>query len=115
MAKPARSLMDLPELEGWLTFGEAAVEMGITPERVRQLVSAPNPRLTTAHRIGRRPLGIIREAEVKEWKRRKEAAAEQRSLEDEAARESAAAAGSPQAGADQEFVDAVSEWSGDGR
>lgn len=82
MAKPARSLQDLPELAGWLTFGEAAIEMGISVERVRQLVSKPNPKLTTARRIGRRPLGIIREAEVQAWKRRKaeaiEAAAEAR-------------------------------------
>jgi hypothetical protein len=71
MAKPARSLNDLPELPGWLTFGEAAVEMGISVERVRQLASAPNAKLTTAHRIGRRPLGIVREAEVQAWKLRK--------------------------------------------
>lgn len=74
MAKAARSLMDLPELAGWLTFGEAAQEMGISVERVRQLASQPNPRLTTARRIGRRPLGVIREAEVRRWIERKAAA-----------------------------------------
>jgi hypothetical protein len=73
MAKPARSLMDLPELVGWLTFGEAAREMNISVERVRQLASEPHPKLTTARRIGRRPLGIVREAEVREWIARKEA------------------------------------------
>lgn len=71
MAKPARSLMDLPELAGWITFGEAAQEMGISVERVRQLASQPNPRLHTARRLGRRPIGVIREAEVREWIRRK--------------------------------------------
>jgi hypothetical protein len=71
MAKPARSLNDLPELPGWLTFGEAAALMEISVERVRQLASEPNAKLTTARRIGRRPLGIVREAEVLEWKRRK--------------------------------------------
>jgi hypothetical protein len=73
MAKPARSLMDLPELTGWLTFGEAAQKMGISVERVRQLASQPNPKLTTARRIGLRPLGIVREAEVREWISRKAA------------------------------------------
>lgn len=73
MPKPARSLMDLPELAGWLTFGEAAALMGISVERVRQLASHPNPKLTTARRIGSRPIGIIREAEVREWIERKEA------------------------------------------
>lgn len=81
MAKPARSLRELPELAGWLTFGEAAEEMEISVERVRQLASTPNPKLKTAHRIGRRPLGIVREAEVQEWKRDKATR-----LEDEAVR-----------------------------
>lgn len=90
MAKPARSLNELPELAGWLTFGEAAEEMEISVERVRQLASEPNRRLTTARRIGRRPLGIVREVEVQEWIREKAArlAAEAATRE---AREAAAA------------------------
>lgn len=72
MAKPARSLKNLPELAGWLTFGEAAQAMGVSVERVRQLASEPNQRLKTAHRIGQRPLGIVREAEVREWIRQKD-------------------------------------------
>jgi hypothetical protein len=86
MAKPAQSLSRLPELAGWLTFGEAAQRMGITVERVRQLASEPNRRLKTAHRIGLRPLGIVREAEVEEWIRDKQtsrAAAEERARESE--------------------------------
>ena len=84
MAKPARSLMELPELPGWLTLGEAAEEMGVSVERVRQLVSQPNPQLRTARRIGRRPLGIVREAEVAEWKQRKADAAAARQQEESA-------------------------------
>jgi hypothetical protein len=84
MAKPARSLNVLPELAGWLTFGEAAVEMDITVERVRQL--ATNDKLRTARRLGRRPIGIVREAEVQEWKRRKAELARQKTLA-EAARD----------------------------
>jgi hypothetical protein len=47
-------------------------------ERVRQLASQPNPKLTTARRIGKRPLGIVREVEVQSWIRDKEAQAQAR-------------------------------------
>lgn len=79
MAKPARSLMTLQELTGWLTFGEAAEEMGISVERVRQLATGDQPKLRTARRLGRRPIGIVREVEIRRWiaekKARMEAAA----------------------------------------
>jgi len=66
MAKPALSLTTLPELAGWLTFGEAAQELGVTTERIRQLATTDSPgRLRTARRIGRRPVGIVREAEIR--------------------------------------------------
>lgn len=89
MPKPARTLMELEELPGWLTFGEAATLMDISVERVRQLASQPNPKLTTARRIGKRPLGIIREAEVQAWIREKaqalaQAQARKEALEDAA-------------------------------
>jgi hypothetical protein len=77
MAKPARSLLTLPELRGWITFGEAAAEMGISVERVRQLATNPGG-LETACRIGRRPLGIVREVEVRQWIEDRQAAAEAR-------------------------------------
>jgi predicted DNA-binding protein (UPF0251 family) len=64
MGKPAGSLTELPELAGWLTFGEAAAKMGISVERIRQL--ATSRRLRTARRLGQRPIGIVREAEVDE-------------------------------------------------
>lgn len=56
------TLKELPELAGWLTFGEAAAELGISGERFRQM--AQEGKLTTAHRIGRRPVGIVQEAEI---------------------------------------------------
>lgn len=62
MGKPSGSLMDLEELEGWLTFGEAAVRMKVSIERVRQFATAG--RLRTSRRLGQRPIGIVREAEV---------------------------------------------------
>lgn len=64
MGKPAGSLMDLPELPGWLTFGEAADRMKVSIERIRQL--ATSGKLRTARRLGQRPIGIVREAEVNE-------------------------------------------------
>ena len=101
MAKPARSLMVLDELAGWLTFGEAAAMMDVTVERVRQLATNPGDNsLTTAKRIGKRPLGIVREAEVREWVARKKAGREVRNVA---------------AGEDQAFVDAVSAWPGEVR
>lgn len=70
-----RSLSELPELEGWLTFGEAAEDLDRTGERIRQM--AQEGKFQTAHRLGRRPIGVIRESEVKEILRtRGEAAGE---------------------------------------
>jgi hypothetical protein len=88
MAKPARSLNTLPELAGWLTFGEAAVKMGISVERVRQL--ATNGRLETAHRLGLRPIGIVREAEINRWKERKQEQREEAANREQEQREEAA-------------------------
>lgn len=61
-ARMFTSLRELPELEGWLTFGEAAVELEVTGERIRQM--AQEGKLATAHRIGRRPVGVVREEEI---------------------------------------------------
>jgi excisionase family DNA binding protein len=55
-------IKDLPELPGWLTFGEAAKDLGLTSERVRQM--AQEGKLHTAHRIGRHPIGVVEEAEI---------------------------------------------------
>lgn len=63
-----RDLRALPELEGWLTFTEAAEELGISRQRFYQLAEATdaegNPRVQTAHRLGARPTYIVRTAEV---------------------------------------------------
>jgi hypothetical protein len=67
MSKPALSLTTLPELAGWLTLGEAAQRLGISNERIRQMATSKGAgRLKTAHRIGERPIGIVREAEITE-------------------------------------------------
>lgn len=60
--KPYRGISGLPELEGWITFGEAARDLGVTDEGVRQM--AVEGKLKTAHRLGRRPIGVVREEEV---------------------------------------------------
>lgn len=64
MAKQFETLKELPELPGWLTFPEAAAELGISGERFRQM--AQEGKLKTAHRIGRRPVGIVQESEILE-------------------------------------------------
>jgi hypothetical protein len=67
MSKPALSLSTLPELAGWLTFGEAARLLDVSNERIRQMATSKGTgRLRTAHRLGKRPVGIVREAEIRE-------------------------------------------------
>jgi hypothetical protein len=67
MSKPALSLSTLPELAGWLTFGEAARALNVSNERIRQMATSQGAgRLRTAHRLGKRPIGIVREAEIRE-------------------------------------------------
>jgi excisionase family DNA binding protein len=57
------SLKELDELPGYLTFGEAAEDLGVTGERVRQM--AQEGKLRTAKRLGRRPVGIVTEGEIR--------------------------------------------------
>ncbi len=64
-----RDLRTLPELEGWLTFTQAAVELGISRQRFYQLAEAGQ--LQTAHRLGERPTYIVRTAEVRALKRQR--------------------------------------------
>jgi hypothetical protein len=71
MGKPARPLTELPELAGWLTFGDAASRLRVSVERVRQLATASPSRILTARRLGQRPIGIVREAEIEEMAERK--------------------------------------------
>lgn len=71
MGKPAGALTCLEELEGWLTLGEAAVRLKVSVERVRQLATEDPPRIKTARRLGQRPIGIVREAEINEMAERK--------------------------------------------
>ncbi len=61
-----RDLRTLPELEGWLTFTQAALELGISRQRFYQLAEAGQ--LQTAQRLGERPTYIVRTAEVKALK-----------------------------------------------
>lgn len=68
-----RGLHTLPELEGWLTFPEIAEYLGISRQRVHQL--AESGVITSAHRLGKRPTYIAREAEVKLLKNRKSGSA----------------------------------------
>lgn len=64
-----RDLRTLPELEGWLTFTQAAMELGISRQRFYQLAEAGQ--LQTAQRLGERPTYIVRTAEVRALKRQR--------------------------------------------
>jgi predicted DNA-binding transcriptional regulator AlpA len=61
-----RAMAELPLFEGWITLPEAAKELGITRARAYQLVQ--EERITTAHRLGGRPIYIVREAEIAQLK-----------------------------------------------
>lgn len=63
-----RDLRTLPELEGWLTFPEIAAYLGISRQRVHQLVESGV--ITTAHRRGH--MYLAREAEVRALRERKQ-------------------------------------------
>lgn len=67
-----KSIKDLPSVPGWVTFGEAAKMLNVSGERVRQM--AQEGKLETAHQIGRRPIGIVKESEILDIVRSREAA-----------------------------------------
>jgi hypothetical protein len=69
-----RDLRQLPELEGWVSFPDAAEEIGISRQRLFQLAEKTDPTVVeTAVRIGKhRPVYVMREAEVAELKARGE-------------------------------------------
>lgn len=68
-----RDLRELPELEGWLSFPDAARELGISRQRLHQLAEKDPPVIETARRVGRYgvPFYVMREAEVAALKRRR--------------------------------------------
>lgn len=74
-----RDLRQLPELEGWLTFTEAAETLGISRQRFYQLAEAIDehgtPRVKTAQKLGARPTYIVRTAEVTAIKAQREGTA----------------------------------------
>lgn len=74
-----RDLRGLPELEGWLTFTEAAEVLKISRQRFYQLAEAVDehgtPRIKTAQRLGARPTYIVRTAEVTALKAQREGTA----------------------------------------
>ncbi len=57
------AMSDLPELAGWLTVPEAADDLSLSRQRVYQMIE--EGKIKTCHRLGRRPVWIIREAEVR--------------------------------------------------
>lgn len=65
-----RDLKALPELEGWVTFTEAAGILGISRQRFYQL--AESGAVETARRLGARPTYIVREAEVEGMKEQRQ-------------------------------------------
>lgn len=74
MPSTRRSLSELPALEGWMTFPEAAAALGISRQRMHQLAELVRedgtPELETASRLGTRPVYVIRSAEVRARKAR---------------------------------------------
>lgn len=69
-----RDLRQLPELEGWVTFPDAAEDLGISRQRLHQVAERDDPPvIETARRIGRRHvIFVMRAAEVADLKRRRE-------------------------------------------
>lgn len=53
---------DAPVLEGWITLTDAAELLGISKQAVHKMVTSH--KITTLHKIGRKPLYIMREAEI---------------------------------------------------
>jgi predicted DNA-binding transcriptional regulator AlpA len=61
-----RNMTELPTLEGWITLPEAADQLGMTRARTYQLVQ--EWKITTAHKLGGRPVYIVRQAEIDQLK-----------------------------------------------
>lgn len=66
-----RDMRQVPVLEGWITLPEAAEDLGISRARVHQM--AQEEKLTTVSQLGRRPVYIVREAEIRRIKEERQA------------------------------------------
>ena len=54
--------VDLPVLAGWLSLPEAAVELGVSPQRVHGMIR--EGKIISAHAVGRKPVIIVLEDEI---------------------------------------------------
>jgi hypothetical protein len=66
-----RDMRQVPVLEGWITLPEAAEDLGISRARVHQM--AQEEKLTTVSQLGRRPVYIVREVEIRRIKEERQA------------------------------------------
>lgn len=55
-------MSDVPFLEGWTTLTEAAERLGVSKQAVHKMAS--EGKITTLRRIGRKPLYVMRDAEL---------------------------------------------------
>lgn len=63
---------EVPRLEGWLTFPEAATVLDVTKQMVHKMAFGRNPLLTTVRRIGEKPIYVVEEKEVCALRKRRE-------------------------------------------
>jgi Helix-turn-helix domain len=62
----------LPVLKGWWTLPEAADYLEVKRQRFYQMVQ--EKKVQSVHQLGRRPIYVVREAEIRELKRLKQQA-----------------------------------------
>lgn len=63
---------EVPRLEGWLTFPEAADELGVTKQMVHKMAFGSKPVLRIVRRVGDKPIYVVDEKEVLALKKRRQ-------------------------------------------
>lgn len=66
------SSYEVPRLEGWLTFPEAGEVLGISKQMVHKLAfpASGKSAFSTVRAVGDRPMYLVKEEEVEEYKNR---------------------------------------------
>lgn len=63
---------EVPRLEGWLTFPEAAAILDVSKQMVHKMAFGRRPLLLTVRRVGDKPIYVVKEEEVRALHTRRE-------------------------------------------
>lgn len=63
---------EVPRLEGWITFPEAAEILSVTKQMIHKMAFGPKPVLRIVRRVGDKPIYVVDETEVLTLKKRRQ-------------------------------------------